>query len=571
MNSLSLVTPAIKKLKRVFSARNRKVVSALILLSGLIAAVIYYSLYRFLDYVGRAPLLGETLGPIFGGLLVSKLLEMLLMSLFFMILFSSIISALSALFLNEELPTLMSSPQPVGIIFRSRLLLMSIESSWMVVAFFMPALLAFATALKANWQAYLLFPLFMIFFVMLPNLLGAFLALSLGAFFPVRQMKKIFQFLSIIVLTVMVFFLRSLEAEKLINPSYFGDVSSYILSLELPLLAYSPSSMLHKSCMSLFKNNTYEALSHFFPLLVGGLAGLLLLNAFASKFYRKSWQTSMEALDNQVLGLEWLRIAIIWPFRFFSPVTRVIATKEVTTFLRDPAIFSQIFMVGAIILVYGYNLSILPLKDIPSLYSGELNDTLVFLNGPFIGFIVASIGMRFVYPSISMEGRAFWAVKSSPSNPNKILFIKLCIYLLPMLCIGLTLCGVTNTVFKVSHPILIWLSFINVTLITIVITTLAIGVGAVYADFAADSPIKIAGSYGGFIYMTLSGLYITNLLALEMYPMYRLFFGRYYAARGFSGLTLIGICGIILLFCTAAWIYTPFRKGLESIENYEPE
>ncbi|GAB4283282.1 MAG: hypothetical protein Kow0029_29350 [Candidatus Rifleibacteriota bacterium] len=279
----------------------------------------------------------------------------------------------------------------------------------------------------------------------------------------------------------------------------------------------------------------------------------------------------MEAVDNQVLSLEWFRKILIYPLGFFDNAFRVIATKEITTFLRDPAIFSQIFMMAAIVFVYGYNLSILPLKDIPTLYSGEINDSLVFMNGPFIGFILASIGMRFVYPSISMEGRAFWAVKSSPVKPGKILFIKLIIYLVPMLFLGIILCSVTNSIFKVSSPLLFWMSFVNVGLISLVITSLAIGVGSVYADFDADSPLKIAGSYGGFIYMILSGLYIVNLLSLEIYPMYRFFFHRFVPVSRFSAIVLVSLCIILLIICTAAWIHLPLKKGLEVIENYEPE
>ena len=571
MNSFRLISPALKKFKRVFSHRSRMVLSFLAAGSILIAFLIYYGLYRFLDYVGRAPMLGDTFGPVLGGLLVSKLLEMLLLTLFFMVLFSSIIAALSSFYLNEELPTLMSSPLPIGMIFRSRLLLMTIESSWMVAVFFMPALYAFATALKANLAAYIIFPFFLLFAILLPNLAGGFIALSLAAFFPIRQMKKVFQFLSILVLTGLIFFLRSLEAEKLLNPSYFKDISQYILSLQVPLIDYSPSSWLHQASMSLFRNETADAMRQIAPLALLALGGLAFLNLFAARFYRQSWQRSMEAVDNQVLGLEWLRRILLWPFRWTDPVFRVIASKEITNFVRDPAIFSQIFMMTAIVFVYGYNLSILPLKDIPSLYSGELNDTLVFLNGPFIGFIVASIGMRFVFPSISMEGRAFWAVKSSPISPRKILSTKLVLYLLPMMMLGIVLCMVTNSVFKVSNPILMYMSYFNVILITLVITSLAIGVGAVYADFSADSPLKIAGSYGGFIYMLLSGFYIINLLVIEIYPMYRMFFTRFYVARGSSGMLLVFVSLVLLLTSTAIWVYIPFRKGLDTIENYEPE
>ncbi len=571
MNSIQLLKPAFKKIRRVFSLRSRLILFILTSGSLIVTGVIYYGLYRFLDYVGRAPMLGETFGPLVGGLLVSKLLEMLLLTLFFMVLFSSIISALSAFFLNEELPVLMASPQPVSRIFRSRFLMMSLESSWMVIAFFLPALLAFATAMKANPVAYFIYPFYIGFFLLLPNICGGFFALMLGSFFPIRQMRKVFQFLSIIVLTGMIFFLRSLEAEKLLNPSYFKDVSHYILSLQIPLLEYSPSSWLHKATMTLFRNELSTSFTQILPMILLIAGGLFVLNLFSVKFYRESWQKSMEAVENQVLGLEWIRKALIFPLRFFDKTFRVIATKEITTFLRDPAIFSQIFMMGAIVFVYGYNLSILPLKDIPTLYSGEINDSLVFLNGPFIGFILASIGMRFVYPSISMEGRAFWAVKSSPVRPERILLIKFLIYVIPMFLLGITLCAVTNLIFRVSSPVLFWMSFINVGLISMVVTALAIGVGTVYADFDADSPLKIAGSYGGFIYMISSGLFIINLLSLEAYPMYRFFFQRFVPVSRFSAYYLTIVCVVLLFFCSAAWVYIPFRKGLEVIDNYEPE
>ena len=228
-------------------------------------------------------------------------------------------------------------------------------------------------------------------------------------------------------------------------------------------------------------------------------------------------------------------------------------------------------MMMAIIVIYAYNLAILPIKDVPTMFTQGLNNALIYLNGPFIGFIVASIGMRFVYPSVSMEGRAFWAVKSSPVSPKRVLLIKVLFYLVPMIILGLILCTVTNAIFTVSTPVLRWLSYFNVLLITIVITSLAIGVGSVNADFNADSPLKIAGSYGGFIYMILSGLYIANLVFLEAYPIYCFNYSRQYYVRGFGSNILFFLSIIVILLASAAWMYLPIRKGLDAIEEYEPE
>ena len=571
MTIFSLLKPSIKKITRIFSSRNKRTLFIILLGAFIFYLGIYLGMTRFLSYVSKAPLLGDALGPIIGGLLVSKLLEMLFMTIFFMLIFSGVISALSILFLDTELHTLMVSPQPVAKIFLSRFLLLTFDSSWMAVVFFFPVFLAFAKTLNALWFTYILFPFALLFYILLPNIIGAGGSLLLAAFFPIRQMKKIFQFLGIIMLTFLIFFLRSLEAEKLIYPSHFKSVSNYLLRLELPLVQYSPTSWIHQTTINLFNGKLTEAIKSFCPLLFTVIIGLILISILAKYFYHYSWQKSCEALDNQIIGLEWLRKLLIKPLDFTPSDYKVIASKEITTFLRDPAVFSQIFMMLAIIVIYAYNLSILPIKEFPTMFTHKINNALVFLNGPFIGFIVASIGMRFVYPSVSMEGRAFWAVKSSPVSPKRVLMIKVMFYLIPMIILGFILCLVTNTIFTVSTPILKWVSYINVFLITIVITSLAIGVGSVNADFNADSPLKIAGSYGGFIYMILAGLFIMNLILLEFYPIYCFNYNIHYVIRGFFPTLLFWGSIVIIIISSVAWFIIPIRKGLEAIEEYEPE
>lgn len=571
MNTLSLLKPSLKKISRIFTSKNKMLLLMILIGASLFYLGIYYGMSRFLAYVSKAPLLGDAFGVVIGGLLISKLLEMLFMTMFFMLLFSGVISALSVLFLDTELQTLMVSPQPLSRIFMSRFILLTFDSSWMAVIFFSPVFLAFAKILNAHWTAYIYFPIALLCFVLIPNMIGAGGSLLLAAFFPIRQMKKIFQFLSIIMLTGLIFFLRSLEAEKLLNPSHFSSVSTYLISLELPLVKYSPTSWIHQTTLNLFYGKYEAAFSYFMPLFYSVTIGLIIIGLLAKYLYHYSWQRSSEAMDNQIIGLEWLRKILIKPLQLASPDFRVIASKEVTIFLRDPAVFSQIFMMIAIIVIYAYNLAILPIKDVPTMFTQGLNNALIYLNGPFIGFIVASIGMRFVYPSVSLEGRAFWAVKSSPVSPKRILIIKLAFYLLPMILLSMILCTVTNSIFTVSTPVLRWVSYFNVLLISLVVTSLAIGVGSVNADFNSDSPLKIAGSYGGFIYMILSGVYILNLILLEAYPIYCFNFSKIYYVRGNFPTILFYLDILIVLITTIAWIYIPLRRGLDAIEDYEPE
>ena len=190
MNIFSLLKPSIKRFSRVFSLKNKNVLLSILIGASLFYVGIYYGMTRFLGYVSKAPLLGDAFGVIIGGLLMSKLLEMLFMTMFFMLLFSGVISALSILYLDPELQTLMVSPQPLSRIFMSRFILLTFDSSWMAVVFFSPVFIAFAKTLNAFWLAYLLFPIALFFFVLLPNMIGAGGSLLLASFFPIKQMKK---------------------------------------------------------------------------------------------------------------------------------------------------------------------------------------------------------------------------------------------------------------------------------------------------------------------------------------------------------------------------------------------
>ncbi|HEY9069245.1 MAG TPA: hypothetical protein VIV61_03255 [Candidatus Ozemobacteraceae bacterium] len=571
MMSSSLLYPNWRALVRSVEKRSPRFL-ALVTSGGLLTAfIVYYSLYRFLEYVGRAPMLGAVVGPMIGGLLVSKLLEMLYLALFIMIVFSSVIASFSAFYLDDEIRLLMASPVPAARIFWSRFAQMVVESSWMAAAFFLPVFLAFATAADAPTWAYLIYPLYIALFLLTPNLFGALLALSLATVFPIRQMRKVFQFLSVLVLASMVFFFRYMEPEKLLNPSYFGSVSNYILNLQNPMTKIGPSAWITSATQMLFHGDPLLSLGKMLPLLGFLGAGFALLHLLARGYYRNSWQASLEAVENQVLGLEWLRRLLIRPFRLASPEFRVIAEKEITVFFRDPAVFSQIFMMAAILFVYGYNLTILPLKELPSLYSGEINDTMVYFNGPFIGFILAAIAMRFVYPSISMEGRAFWAVKSSPVPANRLLQVKFILYLVPMLLLGLVMCGISNSIFSVTSSYLFWISFLNVTLMSVVITGLAIGLGTVFARFDADNPLKISGSFGGFVFMISCAAYVLNLLLLEAYPMFRLYFYRYYPVTSHGSWILIVLSFVLLTMCSIVWTVAPLIRARDTIERYEPD
>ncbi len=67
----------------------------------------------------------------------------------------------------------------------------------------------------------------------------------------------------------------------------------------------------------------------------------------------------------------------------------------------------------ALVVVYLYNFSVLPLDQTP-MPSFFLQNLVSFLNLGLAGFILSAVAGRFIFPAVSQEGFSFWIIRSSP-------------------------------------------------------------------------------------------------------------------------------------------------------------
>ena len=65
-------------------------------------------------------------------------------------------------------------------------------------------------------------------------------------------------------------------------------------------------------------------------------------------------------------------------------------------------------------------------------------------------FVLTAVAARFVYPAVSMEGEAFWIVRSSPVKIRTLLWIKFCLYYVPLLILTEILIVVSNILLHVT-------------------------------------------------------------------------------------------------------------------------
>ena len=233
-------------------------------------------------------------------------------------------------------------------------------------------------------------------------------------------------------------------------------------------------------------------------------------------------------------------------FGFLPGPTRAFVVKEIRTFWRDQTQWSQIFLIAALIVIYLYNFSVLPLDKSP-IKTVYLQNLFSFLNMGLAAFVLTAIAARFAFPSVSIESSAFWIVRSGPLTIRSFLWIKYFIYLVPLLLLAEILIVSTNLLLKVT-PFMMGLSTITLFFVTPGVIAMGIGLGAAYPDFAAENPNQTVTGFGGMMFMILSAAYIGGVILLQAGPVYTVF--------------MAGLRGHSLSILQWVWVFGSFALTL---------
>jgi ABC-2 type transport system permease protein len=181
-------------------------------------------------------------------------------------------------------------------------------------------------------------------------------------------------------------------------------------------------------------------------------------------------------------------------------------------------------MLLALIVVYVYNFSVLPLGG-GAVGSFYLQNIVAFFNLALAGFVIAAVAVRFVFPALSLEGKTFWVLKSAPVPLRRLWWSKFWVGLLPLLFLGELLVGVTNYFLNVSTFMMV-LSAVTLFFLTFGIVALGMAIGVAYPNFTAEHSAKIAAGFGGVLYMVLCISFIGVVVVLEAWPVYVLLMSK---------------------------------------------
>jgi ABC-2 type transport system permease protein len=287
----------------------------------------------------------------------------------------------------------------------------------------------------------------------------------------------------------------------------------------------------------------------------------------AEAIYFSGFSKSQEAKRRRA-GKRFLDFLAALIRRPFSAEVGAMIDKDLRAFFRDNSQWSQLLLLGALVVVYVYNFSVLPLDKTPMRVE-FLQNEIAFFNVGLAGFVLSAVSVRFIFPAVSSEGTAFWIIQSSPVPLKRFLWTKFALYLFPMLVLGEVLIFLTNHLLEVS-PLMMALSSVTMFLTVFGIVALGVGMGAMYPDFNHQSIAEVATGFGGLMFMILSAAFVALVVFLEAGPVYVLVMADLRGApvAGWQWL-LITLSFLAVLFITAAAVHKPMKMGLRALSQYQ--
>ena len=477
-----------------------------------------------------------------GDILSFKLLSMVLLTFLSLLFFSSVLTSLSKLYLSRDLPLVHSMPVASYKIIIARWIESTFDSSWMVIVYTLPVFISYGIVYNAGPFFYLNTISILLSLSIVASGLSAILVLIAVFIVPANRIRSIFILIGLGFFIVLFFAFRFLRPERLVDPEVFATALVYLKSLKTPAPPYLPSTWAFDSIKAILSNQFADGLFH--TGLLWSCAGLIvfLIIIVADRLY-------FDGLSKAQSSQGRISRYNIFNRRFLSFLSRpvkALAEKEIKIFFRDQTQWTQLFLIGALVVIYIYNFSALPLEKAP-IQTVYLQNLLSFLNMGLAGFVLTAVTARFVYPAISSEGGAFWLVKSAPMPLKNYLWIKFFIYFIPLLGLTEVLIVATNIMLKVT-PFMMILSSITVLFIVPGIVSMGIGLGAAYPDFKSENPAQTVTSFGGLIFMMVCAGYIGLVIVLEAGPVYNIFMAgiKEQAITVFGWIWIIG--SFILVF-----------------------
>jgi ABC-2 type transport system permease protein len=325
-------------------------------------------------------------------------------------------------------------------------------------------------------------------------------------------MQPVLSLVSIALVSCIVVFLRLLRPERFINPDAIDNLVDFMAGLNIGFFSYFPFSWISRAMNHISTGNGggYWRIMGLFSITLFLLSGIIWL--FQKRYYMKLFDRLNET-SSGAFHSSWRKKVLRGNFG-------TLWKKDIKTFIRTPAQWSQLLIIGAMVMVFILNMKSIPLPH------PAIKNVIVFLNLGMAAFIVAGLNSRFTFTALPMEGKGVAHVLASPFDRSEFLRFKLVFFAVPQILIGFLLFFTGDFAFKLD-PFFRFSALFFLFPVLVLLSIMALFFGLQIKDFSAVTPQHLIVTKPGISYMLWSLLVIVLGMVYFVRPLFLFYFNQY--------------------------------------------
>jgi ABC-2 type transport system permease protein len=497
------------------------------------------------------------------------LFSMFFLSISIMLFFSTGIITYTGLFHSREGAFLLTTPATTDRIFAYKFAESVAISSWGFFLLGSPLMAAYGITIKAPAAFYAMFVIYLLMFVLIAGSLGAIVAIVVANIFPKRQKGVLAAgIITIVVLFVALAVRLWRTPGDTLTSDWLGNVQNLLAFCQNPLW---PSRWMSAGLLASARGEWPRAGYYLMVLSAHAALAYLAAAAVARDLYFRGYSRVQGSRSNR--RRKWL-YAIDEVFHrlffFVPPPIRLLLLKDLRTFCRDPAQWSQFLIFFGLLAFYFLNIPRLGY----GVQSPSWRSMVSFLNLSVTALILSTFTSRFIFPLLSLEGRNFWVLGLLPLGRKQILWGKFAF------SVGISLLATEGLVFLSDvmlgmGPAMIALHLVMVAVLCAGLSGISVGLGARLPNLRETDPSKIAVGFGGTLNLLVSLVYIVAIVTSMAIPCHLYFLSNEYPGATNLALSHAGIrvglsfAILVSLLISVLGTIIPLRIGIKAFERME--
>mgnify|MGYP000934308461 CR=1 FL=1 len=501
----------------------------------------------------------EVIGPI----ILDRIVSFGFFAALIIVVVGHILTAYTSLFRGWGLPQLVSSPYPMHRLYRVQCAETLILGGWVSGLFCIPIILAYGWELQAPWWYYPAVLLGLGCFLIVAGMVGILAMLTITRWIIGRVWRSFIGAIFVLASFISMILYTAVLNRELLGRIDVRRLEETLANLRLASYAYLPSHWMSHLMQSAHTGDLYRTLLYLGLLASSALFFWYFALEMGYRWYGSAWLWSQERvrLIQRARDSRKYRKKRVWITLFFPRRVGTVIYKEIHLFVRDFSQWGQMVLILALVLFYIAHTQNFTFNDPDS----QGKNLLSFFNVILLGFIQATLSLRYSFPSISLEGKAFWVVVSSGIGLERFFFTKYYLHSLVLMAIGLGMGAMLNRILGVD-PTLNFISLFILFLFSFGFTSWSMGFGAIFHKFEATGAADLTSDTGALLTMIVTLLYFGGSVFLFSRIAFTPTPGADLVGQLALNPYLILLCAVFLLFQTVAILLPPIL-GLKKLHQ----